>query len=177
MSLLLSDASLSLALWLGEPFSRKDLKEGLSALRGWRKSAVRERRQEFNVWLAELIIRYWSEDEVDMVYHNLLATCAGRRDRAQLELCYGQLLIARKRRSAWQHLDEGFALAAHILEPEEYFTVLKRHDFLRNLPLREQAAAGAGLEQLLSEARLIAGLRGRARTPQVQNSEHGDTLS
>ena len=98
------------------------------------------------------------------------------RQRAMLELCFGQLLIARKCRSAWLHLDRGFALAAHLLEPEEYFSVLKRHELLRQLPVAPGASEGASLEALLNEARVIARLRGPASRPDLRGPRHRDTV-
>ncbi len=111
-----------------------------------------------------------------MHHQNLLAVLDVDRCRAQLELCYGQLLMARKRRSAWQYLNAGFELAANLLHPEDYFIVLGRHACLRHLPLCEQGVKPAGLEDLLCEAAVIARLRGPGTRHRFDDPRHRDTV-
>jgi hypothetical protein len=122
-----------------------------------------------------MIVRYWAGTDIDMDYRSLHATLGEARAKAQLELCFGQLLIAARHDSAWSHLDAGFVLAANIMEPEEYFIILKRHERLRSLPLYPQPRPSAGLQQLLTEAGIIERLRG-GRTPSPDVVGHGDTV-
>ena len=70
----------------------------------------------------------------------------------------------------------GFELAAHLLEPEEYFLVLKRHELLRHLQLMPTPSKAAGLDELLTEARVIQRLKGRESHTLPHNPGHLDTL-
>ncbi len=94
--------------------------------------------------------------------------------QALVELVYGQLLISRKLAGALEHLDRGFTLAIPRLESGEYFTLLRRHELLRALPLHATASAAQSLSDLLTEARVIRRLQphGRRRTAHP----HDDTL-
>jgi hypothetical protein len=67
-------------------------------------------------------------------------------------------------------------LAAHLLEPEEYFEVLKRYQLLRVLPLSPGFSEPVGLEALLTEAGVINELRGHANGTELTGPEHQDTL-
>ena len=141
-------------------------------------AAVSEGHDGYAVRLAELVVRYWHDYDIDPAYQNMLAVLRERRKRAMLELCYGQLLIARKSDLAWQHLDSGFELAAHILHPEGYFLVLKRHELLRALVLSARPSKPMRLDELLTEARVIQRLKanGRGTHRQPQGRMHHDTL-
>ena len=176
LQLLVDGDSASLAGWLADPLSAADA----AAWRAHIHIQLRARhgggRPPFAVRLAEIIVRYWCGEQIAMHHENLLAVLDADRPRAQLELCYGQLLIARKRRSAWQHLDAGFALATHLLAPEDYFVVLGRHACLRHLPLSERGAEPAGLEELLREAAVIARLSGPIARSGSDGPPQADTV-
>ncbi|MCO6412890.1 MAG: hypothetical protein J5I92_09115 [Thiogranum sp.] len=123
-----------------------------------------------------MIVRYWNGQDIRMIYENLRATAGNDADKARLELCYGQLLLARKYDSAWQHLDAGFALAAHLFEPDEYFEVLKRHDTLKQLLLSPAGAEAAELDALMKEASVIRRLRGERAGHECSGARHQDTI-
>jgi len=108
----------------------------------------------------------------------MLATPAESCERAMLELCYGQLLIARKTEAAWQHLDSGFQFAAHILQPEDYFIVLQRHERLRALVLSPRPTRPMRLDELLTEAGVILRLAGSGRGThwRAKGRKHHDTI-
>ena len=168
--LLLSGRSVSLASWFASPLTRQQAEALLPTVAPPARGANGERQDGCSVRLAELILRYWRGYDVDAAYRNGLAVLDGQRDQAMLELCYGQLLIARKISLAWQHLDKGFQLAAHLLQPEDYFVVLGRHELLRVLVLSDDPSKPLRLDELLTEAKVIqrlrAGLRGTHwRTP------------
>ncbi|MDE2089269.1 MAG: hypothetical protein KGJ12_04550, partial [Gammaproteobacteria bacterium] len=83
------------------------------------------------------------------------------RDQALVELVYGQLLMSRKLYGAMEHLTAGFARAANLFAPDEYFSVLKRHALLGHLSLSERPSAPQDLASLLTEAAVIRRLETR----------------
>jgi hypothetical protein len=161
----------ALSTWLADP-----LPPGEAV--AWRERVACRLMGEpgsFNLRLAEIIVRYWCEEDALMHYQTLVAVVDTDRQRAQLEFCYGQLLIARKRLTAWRHLERGFALAVHDMGPDEYFQVLRRHGNLRQLALSQAGSEPESLSGLLKEAGVIARLRGsggKRRHP----SDHQDTV-
>jgi len=176
LQLLLGGGTLSLADWLADPLPGRAAEVWLRETRERLRTCCRDGPRRFHVRLAEIIARHWCGEATAMNYRNLLAVLDSDCHRAQLELCYGQLLIACKRRAAWRHLDDGFELAANLLEPEEYFVVLRRHDRLRHLPLSENGTAPADLESLLREAGVISRLSGRGRSRRTGRPKHQDTI-
>ena len=176
MQLLLSGKPLSLAAWLADPLPGREAAIWLAEIRDQLRSCYEREQFCFQVRLAEIIARHWCGADSAMNYQNLLAVLDSRRQRAQLELCYGQLMIATKRRGAWQHLDCGFELAANLLEPEGYFVVMRRHDSLRHLPLSDQGAAPTALGDLLREAAVISRLVGPGRSSGLREPRHRDTV-
>ena len=176
MQLLTSGETVSLAVWYGEPLSHREAESWRETIRERLYSRGTRLQGGFGSRLAEMIAHYWTDQATEMDYENLLATADNSADRARLELCYGQLLLARKLQPAWRHLDAGFAAAAHLFQPDEYFVVLKRHECLRHLVLSLAAADGAGLDALLKEAAVIHQLRGKRPVPTGAGSRHGDTV-
>lgn len=174
LRLLTSGATVSLAVWHGDPVSPGAARAWWEAIRNSLHSQGTRVPREFNNRLAEMMVRYWRGQDIRMVYENLRATAGNDTDKARLELCYGQLLLARKHDSAWRHLDAGFALAAHLFEPDEYFEVLNRHDTLKQLLLSPVGTEAAGLDALLKEAGVIRRLRGPRRGN--GGARHQDTI-
>lgn len=175
---LIDSGGASLAEWLAEPVAGEQAQQLLADVRQRLGGGCRDDSQRFGLALAEIICRYWSGGDIEAAYGNLCALLSDRRQLALLEFTFGQLLMARRCRRAWRHLDRGFQLAAHLLEPEDYFRVLRRHALLRHLPLSTQPVEPAPLETLLAEARVIArltGARGQAQVPGVDGS-HRDTV-
>jgi hypothetical protein len=174
---LLSDCqSVSLSSWFGDPLSREQAKDLLSGARDRLRHSSIGADLRFRLQLAELICAFWSGREVQASHANLVAVAREERNKALLELCYGQLLMAVRQRTSWLYLDHGFQRAAHLFDPEDYFLVLKRHDLLRELPCSEQPAIAAGLEVLLSEAAVIRRLRGAGIWRPDIDLSHRDTL-
>ena len=179
LPVLLSGQVASLASWFASPLTPRQAEVWLSKIRRRTQTSVREGQDWYAVRLAELVVRYWHGCDIDAAYQNMLALLRERRDGAMLELCYGQLLIARKNNMAWQHLDSGFELAAHILRPRDYFLVLKRHELLRALVLSAGPSKPMQLDELLTEARVIQRLKGTAGRGTLRQTEgriHHDTL-
>jgi len=173
---ILQGKPVSLAAWTAEPVEPV---AALEALPGIQKQLRRSRPGEKSVFplrLGEIILRFWAGQDIDAAYQNLSAVLDELHQRALLELCIGQLLMARRSLQAWSHLDRGFQLAAHLLEPEDYFLVLKRHELLRQLPSGLGDSGAAGLEALLKEAAVIERLKGHGTHSGYTGPKHQDTV-
>ncbi len=77
------------------------------------------------------------------------------RERALVELVWGQLLMSRRLSGAMEHLARGFDIARPFLSNRAYFALLKRHRLLARLPLFPAPRPAQCLEALLTEARVI----------------------
>ncbi|HHH43242.1 MAG TPA: hypothetical protein ENK49_03820 [Gammaproteobacteria bacterium] len=173
---LLAGQRVPLGSWVAEPLLPAQALACLPAIQRRLQSVIAGRPGDFPLRLADLVVRYWCGRDTAPLFRNLLALYTSRRQRAQLELVYGQLLMARKRLPAGDHLDNGFALAAHLLEPEEYFQVLKRHELLHRLHLQPAPSAPAGLDTLLTEAQVIRRLAGHVNAVPSPHTRKPDTL-
>jgi len=179
LPVLLSGQTVSPASWFASPLTRQQAEAWLPKIRRRTQATVSEGHDAYPVRLAELVVRYWAGFDIDAAYQNMFALLRARRERAMLELCYGQLLIARKTGMAWQYLDSGFEQAAHILHPQDYFIVLKRHELLRELVLSACPSKPMRLDELLTEARIIQRLKGsagRGTHRQTEGQKHHDTI-
>jgi len=166
----------SLADWMADPIDEELALRSLGEVQECIRAGHLDEQAAFALRLGEIITRFWAGKDIEAGYKNHLALLGGARQQSMLELCVGQLLIARKLSQAWKHLDRGFQLAAHLLEPGEYFLVLKRHELLRQLPLSLVDSEAAGLEVLLNEARVIATLTGHGTRQGNTRPKHQDTV-
>ncbi len=107
-------------------------------------------------------------------YHELLRAAGDRRERALLELVYGQWLASRKLLPAMHHLEQGLQLAAPLLASTDYFRLLRRHERLAGLAFSAAPCVPRGLPQLLKEAAVISRLRQGERRP--VRYTHRDTV-
>ena len=107
----------------------------------------------------QLACRFLAGTDIEPGYQQLVATSRATRDTALLELVVGQLLISRKLQPATVHLKQGFIQAARYLNAPDYFRLVRRHELLGYLVLRENPAAPQPLDALLSEAAVIKRLR------------------
>ncbi len=176
LKLLLRDQPASLADWLAVPLPADQARAALPDVQQRLLSGRGHPRAPFNVRLGEIIVRYWAGHDVEADVKNFAAVRHEPRQQALLALGYGQLLMARRLAVAWKYLDHGFELATHLLEPEDYFEVLKRHELLRQLPLSTRPAPAESLESLLDEAQIIARLRGAVRRNRDLAAGHRDTV-
>jgi hypothetical protein len=173
---LLQGGRVSLASWFAVPLGIEQAQAAALEIQQRLLTGRYEQMAPFNFRLAEIIFRYWAGYEVAANVKNFSALLQDKRERAMLALCYGQLLMVRKQVPAWDYLDHGFQLATHLLEPEDYFKVLKRHELLRQLPLQTAPSAAAPLDALLDEARIIARLKGNGRRAGMAGDAHQDTV-
>lgn len=172
-----AEADLPLAGWYGEPMTPAQA-EALAreAQHGLRRRHARG-APPLHCRLQWLVSGFWRGREVEAELENLVAVASDVRTRALVQLLHGQLLASVRLRGALPCLDAGFAQAAHLLTPEEYFVVFKRHEGLRVLPWHERPVTPQGLESLLQEAEVIRRLRGRqGERPRGTEGEHLDTL-
>ena len=176
LQLLLSGQSVTLGSWIAEPVPGQYAAACLAGIQHKLQSSLVDRYSDFPLRLAELVMHYWCGQDVEPLFRNMLVLHRAQREQAQLKLGYGQLLMARKHAPARDYLDSGFELAAHLLEPEEYFLVLKRHALLGQLQLLPTPSAPDSLAALLTEAKVIRRLNGRANTALLKQNRHQDTL-
>ena len=116
-------------------------------------------RSGFRPRLQQLVCHFWLDAGVDLEYASLAAAAGDDYERALLELVCGQLLITVRLRRALPHLQAGFSLAAEYLDAADYFRLVRRHELLRYIALRETPAPARNLEVLLAEAAVIEQLR------------------
>lgn len=171
--LLQPDADLPRVGWYATPLAPEAAMVLHAQARQAAQRALAAGSQPLAPRLAELVAGFWLGRTVTLDYRSLIAT-RPPESQALVELIYGQLLISRKLADALEHLDRGFMLAVPQLAPGEYFTLLRRHETLRALPLRTTASAPQTLADLLTEARVIRRLQPAGRRPTVH--PHDDTL-
>jgi len=168
---------LPLAGWYAEPLEARHAEALLVQARGHVRQAYAGGSCAFGGLLQQLIARFWLGRGIEQEAASLLATAQPVRERALVELVHGQLLLSVRQRAAPAHLAAGFRLAADLLSPQDYFILLKRHEWLHALPLQIRPLAAQGLQQLLIEAGVIRRLRGsRGERPRSTEGAHLDTL-
>jgi hypothetical protein len=128
----------------------------------------------FQQHILQLLGHFWMGVSISLEYQQLVAFAIAQRDRALLEVVYGQLLLSRRQQPAMLHLERGFRLAARYLAATDYFLLVRRHDLLRHIPLSDVPVAPQGLQSLLAEAAVIRQLQGTGR--QTCSVSHHDTL-
>jgi len=150
--------SASLGAWFADPQSFDQAQVNRGHVRRQLHSACAGSCDTFTMQLSELIASFWLDEPVEHRYLILKATATDWR-AAMMELVYGQLLASRGLDPAMEHLDAGFRKATDFLSPQDYFTVMNRHDLLRLLPLFQEPRPPRSLGELLTEARIIRSLR------------------
>ena len=164
----------SLSDWYGDPVS-KDVAQGLAAIA---QDELRTRLCEggacFQLHVLLLICHFREGRGIELEYEQLAASCGIKRERALLELVYGQLLISCKCRDAVQHLNIGFSLAVDFLDSSDYFRLVRQHELFDYLPVSPKPSPPLKLESLLSEAGVIKRLQeGAGRR---YDNTHHDTV-
>jgi hypothetical protein len=165
----------SLAAWYGEPLAVADAERLLTNTEKALRIRLCAGLPVYPLHVLQLLLRYWLDSNLLPEYPQLATAATGKRDRALLEIVYGQLLLSRRQWPALQHLDRGFRLAAGYLEATDYFLLVRRHDLLRHIPLADTPVAPQGLQALLAEAAVIRQLQGTARRHPCSASHH-DTI-
>lgn len=163
-----------LSLWYGDPVGR----QAAEALAGSACRQLRVRLCEggprFQLHVLLLACDFHLGGNIGPGYEQLAATTRSARERALLELVYGQLLVGSKCLHGLQHLGKGFSLAAGYLDTPGYFRLVRRHELLACLPASASPRAPLDLESLLTEARVIRRLQ--AGAGRSHPDTHHDTV-
>jgi len=171
---LLAPVQASLSAWYAEPLAGAVAKNIEAAAALALQQCLRAGAPCFQLQLLQLLCRFWQAGAVARDYAQLMVAADGTRERALLELVYGQLLVCRKYRQAHRHLQSGFSLAATQLAAADYFTLLRRHELLGYLCLADTPAPPRDLDALLAEAAVIRRLCGEHG--REYRSAHLDTV-
>ncbi|MGB5259191.1 MAG: hypothetical protein WBO34_01575 [Gammaproteobacteria bacterium] len=171
---LLDRAPPSLVAWYAEPLNMASAANLLSRAEVCQQACLRAGESCFRSRVLALICHDWLGSEPEFHYKALTALAREGCERALLELVRGQLLACRKRHGAMECLQYGFRLAAPYLVPDEYFTLLRRHELLASLPYTDHSASPQGLAALLNEAAVINRLRSGER--ETRTCLHQDTV-
>jgi hypothetical protein len=171
---LLDRAAPTLVAWYAEPLDAASAAGQLSQAEACQQARLRAGESCFQSRVLALICHDWLGSEPEFPYHSLAALAVERHERALLELVQGQLLASRKRHGAMECLQAGFRLADPHLAPDEYFTLLRRHELLASLPYADHPAPPQGLAALLNEAAVINILRSKDRM--IRTALHQDTV-
>ena len=164
----------SLADWYGDPVS-KDTAQSLAAIaQNELHARLCEGSDCFQLHVLLMICNFWMGASIAMDYEQLTASTSDERERALLELVYGQLLISCKYRQAPRHLGKGFSLAVDFLDASDYFRIVRQHELLDYLPVSSTPAEPLELESLLTEAGVIKRMQAGAGKSHV--SAHLDTV-
>jgi hypothetical protein len=164
----------SLAAWYAGPLTAGALSRLQRAAEAGLRAWLCRGSSSFRPQLLQLVCQYLAGTDIQAGYRQLLASSHDARDTALLELVYGQLLISRKLQPATVHLERGFVQAARYLDSADYFRLVRRHELLGYLVLREDPAPAHPLETLLSEAAVIKRLC--AHTGRRNGNAHHDTV-
>ena len=176
VSLLLEEEpGVSLGDWFAEPMDHALAGTLLEKTRQAMQRSIVLGQPGYELRILELITAYWLDRPVENLFTSLSAISGNRYQRALLALVYGQLLMSRKQAGAMIHLDTGFRLASNMLEAQDYFKLMQRHDLLRRLPVSTGLAQPLGLAALLAEANVIQQICGTG-VPEVIFGQSPDTL-
>ena len=164
----------ALAHWYAEPLDPQQAELRLREGRRHAQAAYRQRRGALGAELEQLVAAFWLGRPVDDRLAALAIAANDDGEAALTHLVHGQLLLSRRLSGAGALLEQGFELARGLFLPADFFTVLKRHELLAELPLGPQPRSPLGLDDLLREARVIRRLRGERRRPLIPDRS-GDT--
>jgi hypothetical protein len=163
-----------LSEWYATPLTRSQLVYLQSALQQELQTRLCNGVSCSALYVLQLVCRFQSRFNVELDYQQLLAAVQKVPEQALLELVYGQLLASCKQTGAYQHLADGFALAAEYLSSADYFRLVRQHELLGWLALADAASAPQQLQLLLVEAAVIKQLQGD--TGVAVGGAHLDTL-
>lgn len=161
-------APLPLAAWHADPIPPEEARRCRRAIQALGPADVA-------LGVREMIARFFAGEEIAPWHRMLRRFAATPHERALVELVYGQLLMSVRLAPAREQLERGFAAAAHLLSPRDYFAVRARHARLAELPLFDAPRWPAPLADLLDEAAVVRMLRG-ARPARDLEHDRRDTV-
>lgn len=171
---LLERQAASLVGWYADPVSSDTARTLADTAQSGLGSRLCEGDDCSQLHVLLLACHFWMGGSIELDYEQLAASTGNARERALLELVYGQLLISCKYRPACQHLARGFSLAVDHLGTSDYFYLVRQHELLAYLPLSSRPSAPLDLESLLTEARVIKRLQ--AGSGWRHDNAHHDTV-
>jgi hypothetical protein len=169
-------ARLALDGWYADPLDAGAARARLEEAARTAQAAYRRGERCFACLLRQMTARFWLGRPVTADYESLRAAAADARERALVELVYGQLLASRRLAGAAAHLEAGFEAGRDLLSAREFFTLMKRHRLLAEIPAHDTPARPETLAALLTEARVIRRLRGTRRTRPAYRHDRRDTV-
>ncbi|WJW75608.1 hypothetical protein QVG61_00525 [Thiohalobacter sp. IOR34] len=173
--LLAAGRPLALEAWYATPLDAARAAALQELARRGQREALLAGTDGFPWRLAEWVADFWLGHDPALARQSLAATATDRRQQALVELVDGQLRASRHLQGASEALRRGFSLALPLLEARAYFILLRRHELLAELSFQARPAPPATLAELLTEARVIRGLR-QGSPPARPPASHDDTL-
>lgn len=171
---LLESDPVPLSAWYGDPLPAAQAEALLERAGEVEQSCLRTGLSCFQPQLLALVCRARLEDGPSWMFEQLALPATTRHERSLLALVLGQLLASRKLTPAMSYLQDGFRLAAPLLEASEYLEVLRRHELLEYLPWSDRPKPQQRLYTLLREAAVICRLRTGERRHHIAG--HMDTV-
>ena len=159
----MTDLLPDLGAWHAEPLP--DAETRLAALR--MASLWHERLEALRL---RLMLGLPSEMQRDVLWNE----ADNELQRAAVELITGQVMLARRQKSAWIWLDAAEKRLAQHLPGADYIKLLRRHAALRGLRLFDTPKPMRPLEELLAIASATSQLEGLKR-PDITGNQR-DTL-
>lgn len=145
-----------LARWYAEPLNHNDAQALLEVSQRREQALLKRHGRSYLSPLLKLVALHWLGERTDEYYHYLTSQHSGSTHLQILKpLLYGQLLMSRRLDGAMQYLDEAFLHARLLLRPDDYFTLMKRHQVLKRIPLSDKGARPESLTELLTTASVI----------------------
>lgn len=170
---------LELIHWYADPITSEIAEKLAYQAAMSRAKSIKQGIVDESVPVNELIASFWiggQRQGLDKL-SVLLKTETSPRLNNALNLIYGQLLISCKLKSALSYLQTGLQGLVPFLSASDYMILLRRHELLSALELKKEANPPATLKALVTEARVIMQLGGKAARLQARSKpDSKDTL-
>ena len=171
---LLECTPVPLSAWYGDPLPVTVAAALVERAGETEQARLRAGMPCFQPQLLALVCRAWLDDDPRRVFERHAVPATTRHERSLLALVQGQRLASSKLVSAMRYLQNGFRLAAPLLDANEYIELLRRHELLEYLPLSDRPQPPQALDALLREAAVVKRLRADER--RQHESGHSDTV-
>jgi len=152
-----------LGRWYAAPVAPETARQELEQYSKRRQQRLRQGRGDSVILrLACTVLRFQLGENVEEEFgamEGLFHQRYSPRALALLYLIHGQLLAARQLPGARERLAQGFRLANRLLHPQDYFSLLHRHNLLALLPIIPRPAVQT-LKALLQTAAVQERMQG-----------------
>ena len=153
----------ALAHWYADPLDPVAAQQLLVQARQHSQRACRQGHPALSAEIERLLAMAALGQAVDAELAFLATTNTSPAEHALLLLVRGQLLASRRVNGAIALLQQGFETAREQFLATDFFTVMRRHELLAELPLYAEPRPPVDLDTLLCEAAVIRRLRGPRR--------------